>query len=241
MRYAILGDIHSNLEAYEAVLAELKDEKDLKYFSVGDIVGYGADPVAAIEITRSLGTTSVCGNHDWAAAGLIETSDFNPNAEAAILWTKDILGIGDIEYLKGLELVYENSDLTLVHGTLNRPEDFDYVLDTYIAYKMMMLAKTKVSFIGHSHIAGIFILEDDMPRYTVKQSITIEPDAKYLVNVGSVGQPRDGDWRAAYCIYDTGKKTLEIRRAEYDVKKAMNKILKAGLPKMLAYRLAEGR
>ena len=241
MKYAIFADMHANLEAYQAVLGALKKEKISKYFCVGDIVGYGADPTHSIKITKELDCVTVCGNHDWAAVGLTDIEYFNPYARTAVLWTREAITESDREYLKALKLVYEDEELTLVHGALTRPEEFNYVLDDYAAHKMMEMMKTKISFIGHSHAAGIFIFDRNELQYSLKPKISIEPDKKYLVNVGSVGQPRDRDRRAAFCIYDKDNQILEIRRAEYDVKKAQKKILDAGLPEILAYRLEEGR
>ena len=241
MRYAIFGDIHGNLEAYQAVLDIINKQKVDKCFCVGDIVGYGANPVGCIEITKKLGCVSVCGNHDWAAVGLADIAYFNPQARDAVLWTKEALSPEDCEYLSKLKLVYKNKEFTLVHGSLYRPKEFNYILDTYSARKMLEMMKVNLAFIGHSHKAGVFSFENGEPKYLVKSRVKLEPNKKYLINVGSVGQPRDLNWRAAFCIYDTDKNTIEIKRVEYDVKKARDKILKAGLPENLAYRLEEGR
>jgi len=241
MKYAIFADMHSNLEAYQAVLEKLKKEKPSKYFCVGDIVGYGADPVKCVEITKALNPVSVCGNHDWAVASLANLENFNPYAKDGIVWTKEAVADKEIDFLKRLELVHEDDELTLVHGSLFRPEEFNYVIDMYSAYKMLEMARTNISFIAHSHIPGIFVMENGKPGYATTASVKIKEGRKYLVNVGSVGQPRDGDPRGAYCIYDKGKKTLEIKRVKYDIKKAQKKILDAGLPELLAHRLREGR
>jgi len=241
MKYAIFADIHANLEAYEAVLKDLKKEENLQYFCVGDIIGYGADPVRSIEITRKLNCVSIGGNHEWAVLGHMNIDYFNPCAKQAVLWTKNALKKDDIDYLKTLKLTYENKDFTLVHGTLSAPEEFHYVLDIFQAYKMMQMMNTNISFIGHSHMAGIFVLDKNEPTYLKDTKVKIEKDKKYLINVGSVGQPRDGDWRAAFSLYDKDKGTIEIKRVEYDIKKAQKKILEAGLPEVLAYRLEEGR
>jgi len=241
MKYAILSDIHGNLEAYQAVLDDLKKEKDIKYFCVGDIVGYGADPNACIEITRRLNPTIVCGNHDWAAAGSISVTHFNLYAKKAALWTASVLDDRDKDYLKSLKLTYMDNDITLVHGALTHPECFEYIFDLHTAYRTMELTKTKVVFIGHTHFPAIYTLKGENIEYIAGSGTTISEEKKYLVNVGSIGQPRDGDWRASFCIWDRDEETIEIRRLEYDVEKAQKKILDAGLPKPLAYRLGEGR
>lgn len=240
MKYAVFADMHANLEAYQAVLGSIEREKVDKYFCVGDVVGYGADPAGCIEITEELDCVTVAGNHDWATVGLVDIGYFNPHAKTAVLWTREAISTRNAEYLKKLQLVYEDDELTMVHGTLNRPEEFQYVPDTRAAYPTMEIMKTKITFIGHSHAAGIFTLENGEPGYSVKPKVNIEPQKKYLVNVGSVGQPRDRDWRAAFCIYDRDNQSIEIKRVEYDIKKTQKKILKAGLPEVLAHRLAEG-
>lgn len=241
MKYAILSDIHSNLEAYKTVLDILNKEKKLKYFCVGDIVGYGADPAPCIEITKRLNPVTVCGNHDWAAVGLTSIEYFNDYAKRAILWSASALNEEDKDYLRSLKLTYADKDMTLVHGTLMQPERFKYVFDLDTAYRMMRLMTTRIAFIGHSHVPGIFSLEKEMIEYTGGPKVKISKDKKYLVNVGSVGQPRDGDWRASFSIWDRDAETIEIRRVKYDVDKAQKKILDAGLPEILAQRLSEGR
>jgi len=241
MRYAILSDIHGNLEALEAVLAALAKEKPDDYFCVGDIVGYGADPTKCIKEVKKLKPVVIGGNHDWAVCGLTELEYFNRFAKKAVLWTKKHLKSDDITYLKSLKLTYQDNDITLVHGTLDYPEEFSYVFDGYAARKNMALMRTQVCFIGHSHVAGTFYDDNGIVNYSAKNKIDVRPGGKYLVNVGSIGQPRDGDPRASFCIYDNEKDTIEIKRVSYDIEKAQKKILKAGLPSILATRLGEGR
>ncbi|MBL7068963.1 MAG: metallophosphoesterase family protein [Candidatus Omnitrophica bacterium] len=241
MKYAIFSDIHGNLEAYQAVLDLLKKEENLKYYCVGDIVGYGADPSACIEITKSLNPTIVGGNHDWAAAGLTSTEYFNPYAQKAVLWTASVLTEEEKDWLRSLRLTYEERDMMLVHGTLMEPASFKYVFDLNTAYSMMSLMKTQVGFIGHSHTPAVFTLDKDKIQYATNPRFEVQEGKRYLVNVGSVGQPRDGDRRAAFCIWDKRAGVMEIRRVEYDIGKAQEKILGAGLPSILAERLGKGR
>lgn len=224
MRYGIFSDIHSNLEAFEAVLEALKKESVDKYFCVGDIVGYAANPKECIKIMQELNCPIVCGNHDWAAVDWVDHTYFNPYAKAAVEWTKSQLNDSERNYLKDLPLIYEDEEITMVHGTLEKPEEFDYIFDEFSALRTLDLSRTKVCFIGHTHFPAEYSKE-----------------AKRLINVGSVGQPRDGNPKAAYCIYDPDKNTIEIKRIEYDIKTTMNKILAAGLPNILAFRLVEGR
>lgn len=241
MKYIIFSDMHGNLEAYQAVLDALSKEGECKYFCVGDIVGYGADPAPCIETTRGLNPVIVGGNHDWAAVGLTSVEYFNDYAKKAVLWAASALGKDDKDYLRSLKLTYVDRELTLVHGTLMHPEGFEYIFDLYTAFNMMKLMATKVAFVGHSHVPGIFVLEKENIEYTGGPEIKISKDKKYLVNVGSIGQPRDGDWRASFCIWDRAKEILKIKRVEYDIQRAQKKILKAGLPEILAHRLGEGR
>jgi len=241
MKYAVFSDMHGNLEAYQAVLSALEREDIHKYYCVGDIVGYGADPSVCIDITKRLNPVIVCGNHDWAAAGLTSAENFNPYAKKAVLWTASVLTDEEKDNLRSLKLTYEDEDATLVHGTLMEPEDFGYVFDSETAYNMMNLMKTQVSFIGHSHSPVVFTLYKDKIEYTADPVFKVQEGRKYLVNVGSVGQPRDGDSRAAFCIWDRAARLIEIRRVEYDIGKAQKKILDAGLPGILAERLGEGR
>lgn len=223
MRYAVFSDIHSNLEALEAVLEALKTEKVERYFCVGDVVGYAADPKACIKIIRQLDCLTVCGNHDWAAVDLIDYSYFNVSARVAVDWTKLQLNDSEKNYLKGLPLKYEDEGITLVHGSLERPGEFDYIFEEDDASRTLDLCRTNICFVGHTHSPAKFT-----------------KGGRRLVNVGSVGQPRDYDPRAAYCIYETDTGTAEIKRVKYDIRRAMNKILDAGLPEVLAYRLLEG-
>lgn len=240
MRYGIFSDIHGNLEAFQQVLEAYKKEDIDRYFCVGDIVGYGADPGECIKQTKKLQALTVAGNHDWAAVEVTDIAYFNQVAKQAILWTKERLSTEEKSFLKSLQLVFENSDLILVHGTLSRPEEFNYLLDTDSAIIDFGLMKKNICFIGHSHIVGVFIEAKGEISYSVQAQIKIDPKKKYIVNVGSVGQPRDRDNRASYCVFDTEKREVYLKRVEYDITKAQEKIIKAGLPSFLAARLLTG-
>ncbi|UCB56612.1 MAG: metallophosphoesterase family protein [Candidatus Omnitrophota bacterium] len=241
MRWAILSDIHGNLEALEAVKAALFKERIDKYLCLGDIVGYGANPRECIAEVRNLGAPTVAGNHDWAAVGLFDITYFNPTAGMAVLWTVQNISEHDKAYLKNLELTYQEDDLTLVHGSLNNPEKFEYILDIPSAKKTFELTQTKLCFIGHSHSPAIFIREGDNYSSTARLKLKLDPKQSYIVNAGSIGQPRDGNPRACFVIYDNETNELEIKRVAYDVGSAQAKIIKAGLPHILAERLATGR
>ena len=242
MRYGIFGDIHSNLEALEAVIEAYQKEHIDKYLCAGDVVGYATNPKECIDKVKTLAMITVAGNHDWGSVDLFSADYFNPNAKEAISWTKRNLGEQDKYFLESLKLVYKNEDLTLVHGTLDNPQDFNYMTDGYIAEETFRVLETNICFVGHSHAAGIFIKDkDDNLYYLEEQYIDIKDANKYIVNVGSVGQPRDGNPQGAYCIFDSDKKGVRIERISYDIKTARKKIIKAGLPKFLGDRLVIGQ
>lgn len=242
MRYGILSDIHGNLEAFEGVLSALSEERIDDYLFVGDVVGYGADPKECIKLLKSLKPViEVTGNHEWGVLEKLDISYFNELAQEAILWTRKALDDEEIEYLRSLPLVYEDEKMTLVHGTLNMPEEFYYIFDNEDAYVTLSQMKNPMCFVGHSHIPGIFSYDYAKVEYIERMNVRIDTELRYLINVGSIGQPRDGDPRASFAIYDDEQSTVEIKRVEYNVQKAQEKILKAGLPSSLADRLAEGR
>ena len=242
MRYGIFADIHSNLEALEAVMDVYQNESIDKYLCLGDIVGYAANPKECIEKIKLLAAIIVCGNHDWASVDLFSVDYFNPVAKEAIFWTRRNLASQDRYFLESLKLVYKNENLTLVHGTLDNPQDFNYLSDGYIAEESFRLLETDICFVGHSHVAGTFSKDkNDNIYYHQNGRIEIKDENKYIVNVGSVGQPRDGNPKAAYCIYDTEKKEVQIKRINYDIEAARKKILYAGLPEFLGERLATGK
>ncbi len=241
MRYGIFSDVHSNVEAFESVISALKEEKIDEYISGGDIVGYGAEPERSIKMTKEITGNVVSGNHDWGSVGLFDISSLNPFAMEAALWTERQLMAAHKAYLKSLKPVYKDDNITVVHGSLDEPEKFHYVLTVYAAGKMFDLMKTRISFIGHSHSPVVFRKTEKGTDFLFKNKVDIEKDASYIVNVGSVGQPRDGDPRACYVVFDTDKNYVEIKRASYDIKKAQQKIRDAGLPPVLADRLSEGR
>ncbi|HOX54504.1 MAG: metallophosphoesterase family protein [Candidatus Omnitrophica bacterium] len=240
MRYGIFSDIHSNLEAFQAVIEAYKKENIDRYLCVGDIVGYGVDPGGCIDKIKQLDALTIAGNHDWAAVELTDITYFNQVAKQAIVWTRDKISKEDKELLRSLKLVHEVTDFVLVHGTLNKPEEFNYLLDVELAMIDFGLMKKTISFVGHSHVAGIFIQEKGEISYSVQAQIKIDPKKKYIVNVGSVGQPRDRDNRASYCIFDADKKEVAIKRTEYDIARTQEKIIRAGMPPFLAARLSSG-
>jgi len=241
MRYGLFSDIHSNLEAFEAVISAYEKERIDRYFCAGDIVGYGASPSECIEKIKNLTDIIVAGNHDWAAVDKFSLDYFNPLAKEAIIWTKSVLDEEEKIFLTDLRLVYENNDFTIVHGTLDRAEEFDYLLDLSEAKKSFEILKKRILFVGHTHRSGIFVKDKEGISFLYDKRIEISKDKNYIINVGSVGQPRDGDWRASYAIYDSDDQIVEIKRIEYNIKEAQEKIINSKLPLFLAIRLGLGR
>lgn len=242
MRYGIFSDVHSNLEALQAVVASYANEEIDQVLCAGDVVGYAADPNECVKIIGSLAIATVAGNHDWAVVDLFSLEHLNPFAQAAVIWTRRHLKDTEARSLKALDLVFANEDLALVHGTLNNPQDFNYMTDEYMAEESFSRLKAPVCFIGHTHQPGVFV-QDKSGALEYRQSETLKMNAesRYIINVGSVGQPRDGNPKAAYCIYDTDKKEIQIKRVRYDTETARKKIINAGLPQFLGDRLLAGR
>ena len=240
MRYGIVADIHGNLEALEAVIAVCEERGVNAYLSTGDIVGYGANPSECIDRIQGLGTVVTAGNHDWAAANLLSLDYFNPYAREAIYWTQERLSKAQFQYLHDLSLIETVDTVTLVHGTLYDPENFDYLLTAYDAHLSLQLQDTHLCLVGHSHVPITFLLDGSV-SYSFDARIDISGIEKAIVNPGSVGQPRDENPKAAFGIYDTETQIVTIDRVDYDIEKATSKIIRAGLPEILAERLWLGK
>jgi diadenosine tetraphosphatase ApaH/serine/threonine PP2A family protein phosphatase len=241
LRYAILGDVHSNLEALEAVLGALETERIDHYVCVGDVVGYGADPKPCLDRIRDICDVIVAGNHDWAVAGTLSMEFFNEYAKAAIHWTRKQLEPDDIAWLRDLPIQADVDRKTmLVHSTVHDPAAFDYLLTSYDAHLSMRVLKKPLCFVGHSHIPITFMERGGL-GFTFADTIDLTRVEKVIVNPGSVGQPRDENPDAAFAIYDTVKRRVTLHRVEYDIETAANKISAAGLPAALADRLHVGK
>lgn len=242
MRYAILGDIHGNLEALEVVLKILEKEKPDHYICVGDIVGYGADPGECIKRIQDLkNCTVVAGNHDFATAGILNTNFFNDYAREAISWTIQHLSADETEFLHRLKLVNRINNITTVHSTLYMPEVFGYIQTSYDLQMSFLKMETPICFIGHSHVPVTFSLSRETVSLLTEPVVQIDLSVKLLVNIGSVGQSRDGNPQACYGIYDEDKGILQIKRASYAIEKTIAKIKRAGLPEILGERLKYGQ
>lgn len=233
--------MHSNLEALEGVVANLKKEGVDNFIFLGDIVGYASNPSECISITRELAYFCVAGNHDWGCAGKFSLDYFNSEAKEAIEWTVPRLNSQELNFLSDLKLVIVTDEFTLVHSTLYRPERFGYIFDSREASFSFSRLKTPLCFLGHTHVPVIFVQDRSNQIYCVRNNhIFIKEDLRYIVNVGSVGQPRDGNPCSSYCIYDTDSKLIQLKRVSYNVALAHRKIIDSGLPSVLADRLLRG-
>jgi predicted phosphodiesterase len=248
VRYLVITDIHGNLEALEAVLGALTPRGIDGVLVLGDLVGYGADPNAVVDRVRSLAPIAIVrGNHDKVAAGIEDGESFNLVARSAVQWTNDALTPENLEYLLALPAgpIVVDDQLEICHGS---PYDEDsYIFDELDALKALETAARPVCLFGHTHVAVVYRRTEarlDVPAGpgdTDLVRVAIEPDSRYLVNVGSVGQPRDGDSRAAAGIVDTAAGVIELYRIRYSIEEAQRKIRTVGLPDVLARRLALGR
>jgi predicted phosphodiesterase len=247
MRFLVLSDIHANLTALDAVLAAAEGRWD-KPVCLGDVVGYGPDPNEVVDRVRALGAVTIRGNHDKAGSGVAGTEDFNPVARRAAEWTKEQLRPENLSFLQQLpQGPLQVDGLTILHGAL-RDED-EYVFAPAQALEGLLESPDAVSFFGHTHFQGGFSLRDSKlqviqlrpgPEATFT-ALQIEPGTRYLLNPGSVGQPRDGDPRAAFAIADMGHHVIEFWRVAYDIEAVQRRMLEAGLPEPLVLRIAFGR
>jgi predicted phosphodiesterase len=240
MKYAVIADIHANLEAFEVVLADTREQKCTHYCCVGDVVGYNANPKECLDIVRAMGMPCVKGNHDEYCSSEDDLEGFNPHAAQAVQWTRKQLSDDGRQWLRELRYVRLVASFSMVHATLDGPQRWGYVFDKLMAAASFTYQNTSVCFFGHTHVPVAFV-RDSMVRGGTYSKFKVEPGKKYFVNVGSVGQPRDGNPKAAYVIYDLDEGTIELRRLDYDIAKAQKKILGAGLPTRLAERLALGK
>ncbi len=242
MRYAIIADIHANLAAFAAVLKDMEQKGGVEeVWCLGDIVGYGPDPHQCIELLRLCKNFSVAGNHDLAAIGKIDTAYFNPDAAQACRWTARQLTPEDIDYLKGLPRVIEKDKFTLVHGSPREPV-WEYLVSTSSAKENFAFFQSQFCLVGHSHMPLVFKL-DDGAAYLKQLSPGIGlilGKSRMIINPGGVGQPRDGDPRASYAIYDSEASVVRLYRVPYDITATQDKMMKANLPIHLVTRLSRG-
>jgi predicted phosphodiesterase len=240
VKYAILGDIHSNLEALETVLKDAQEHNVTSYICVGDIVGYNANPSECIERIRALKCVCVRGNHDHYCSHDECLEDFHPLAANVVDWTRNQLSEEQIQYLRNLKMSAIVGGITIVHSTLDMPGKWGYVFDVLEADAHFNYQNTAVCFHGHTHVPIVFEKQGRVTRSAFVK-IKIGLGKKYFINTGSVGQPRDGDPRASYVIYDVKAKEVELRRLPYKLEVTQEKIRKVGLPERLAKRLEFGK
>jgi diadenosine tetraphosphatase ApaH/serine/threonine PP2A family protein phosphatase len=240
---AILSDVHANLEALTVVLAEIERQRVEEIYCLGDLVGYGADPNQVVEIAIEKRFHCLIGNHDQVACGLEEPYYFNPHARQAALWTREQLTEANKQYLKDLPFKLDVSDDSLaVHGSLERVDE--YILDFATAkanFHLLKAAGKRACFFGHSHYRVTIVQDGDRVMVDNDEQLELTRDKLYLINPGSVGQPRDGDPRAGFAIYDDEADRVTFCRLKYDIDTASRKILQAGLSPYLADRLSLGR
>jgi len=243
VRIAVLSDVHSNLEALEAVLEHTGGRADT-FYVLGDIVGYGADPQAVVDRLDALGGTLIAGNHDLAATDRFDTQWFNRVAATAIRWTVEALDDGGRAVLQALEPRRESLAGLLVHGSVVDPAA-EYVVNTGDAAVSFEADPFEICFFGHTHLPVVFWTDGgthvNRRGLVDARALQLEPGTRYMLNPGSVGQPRDGDPRASYMLFDTEGRAATVHRVEYAIQTAQRKIRDAGLPEVLADRLAVGR
>jgi predicted phosphodiesterase len=242
MRIAIISDIHSNFEALSAVLEDVDNQGVDEIFCLGDIIGYGASPSECLALVRKRCKKILMGNHDHAAVGLTDKDYFNPNAKSAIVWTIEQLENGEMEFLSDLDFTFRREKAFYAHANLSHPREWGYILDEYQASaSFKRMGSARILFIGHSHVPVVLENGPHIRFLGRVDFIRMEPERQYIINVGSVGQPRDGINDAAYALFDTEENYVHLVRVPYDIQSAQKKILDAGLPEFLAERIQYGR
>lgn len=240
MLIAIISDIHSNADALNAVLEEINKIKPDLIFCAGDIVGYGPEPQLCIEIIRDLNIETVGGNHDFACAGLVDINTLSESAREAIIWTQTQIDEDDLSFLAELPLLISNDYLSLSHASFSSPELFEYILTPLDVERSLDALNKKIGFIGHSHTPIIYHRDEKGRINTIKSKEYQVSDGKIIVNVGSVGQPRDFNPSSCFVLFDVDKNKVIYKRVNYNYKATYQKMLDNNLPKNLAERLFFG-
>lgn len=242
MKLALISDIHGNLEALVSVLDDIEKQKVDQIQCLGDVIGYGGDPVGCLELIERNCTVKLMGNHEYAALGLEDTDDYNPAAQKSAIWTKAQLSDREKAIMSRFEMSRVHEGVFLVHASPYQPRDWHYVLNPEAALEAFEYFDEKLCFLGHSHVPQIYAERDnDLPRGQVGHDFQPDEESRYIVNVGSVGQPRDNDPRACYVIFDTTEYEVTYHRVSYDIEAAQGKMSQAHLPKQLIARLSIGK
>lgn len=236
MRIAIISDIHANLEALTKALQIIDEQKPDEIICLGDVVGYGPDPNSCVDIIRDRSKVVLMGNHDYAVTHTEATENFNPVAKEAVFWTRDRISPDNLEYLSALPYTHKNENLCFVHSTPFEPENWHYVFTWNDAISQFDHFEEKICFIGHSHVPQIYYNDTSVPM-----ALELSKQSKYLINVGSIGQPRDGNPRLSFGILDLDKWFYQPFRSDYEMEITAQKIRDRGLPPFLADRLIKGR
>jgi predicted phosphodiesterase len=243
MRIALLSDVHGNLPAFRAVLADIEKADVERIWCLGDLVGYGAEPDGCVELARESCDLCLAGNHDLVVIGKIDIEDFSRSAAAAARWTRDHIAEESVEFLAGLESADDGQELGLYHASPRDPV-WEYVLAGWQAAECMDVMEPRVGAVGHSHVALFFHRDGEQATHGAPAPAGTERDVsagRWLLNPGGVGQPRDGDPRAAWMLLDTGDWSASWRRVEYPIDEAAKAIEAAGLPSVLGERLYQGQ
>ena len=240
MRLALISDIHGNRHALEAVWARLEREEPDRIICGGDIVGYGAYPAECVRWVREHCDVTVRGNHDHHVVQISGAHNFNPRAYAALAWTAENIPAGDLEWLATLPMAAELEEIRITHGHPMLPEAWLYILDRHQADMALKSVEEKVVITGHSHVQACF-LESEAPARLIHFREIELGMKRSVLNPGSVGQPRDGDPRASYAIYDSERQMVQLYRVTYDIEATQKKIMASGLPIQLLTRLETGR
>ncbi len=241
MKQIIFSDIHANIEALTSVLLSAEKEGEIAY-CLGDIIGYGPNPSECLKAIRNYSPLTVTGNHEFAVLHPGMTAVFNPEARKAIFWTAEHVFDDDLEQIRAFPIQKKQGDIILLHSNLIEPERWHYLhSDEDLEANLRYLKPGQVCFFGHTHIPGVYCLKDNrFSSLPIDKEVKLESGNGYLINVGSVGQPRDKDPRAAYCVFDPDLKTVAIRRVSYDFRATQRKIIDTDLPAILASRLSSG-
>ncbi len=240
MIVAIISDIHANLEALDAVLKRIEEIRVDKILCLGDIVGYGPNPNECLQRIKRVVDGSVVGNHEYGVLGLTDLRCFSVNARLACEWTREILSKENISYISEMPVKLTIDGMLLVHSTPHIPLDWNYILNLGDARSQFVHLKQKICLVGHSHEPIVFANRDNVCKILGKSSFSIDEESQYIINFGSVGQPRDYDPRAAFGVIDLEKREVQLIRVPYDIENVQKKIIDRGLPRFLAERLRIG-